>query len=105
LDLTTIAALSPEEIHARADEFYRDGRLQEALGLWEIAAPRHGPAALQLGMLYDPVLWGQIPSPFSRPNPTKAEKWYRQAQQLGMETASTRLQALENWRMTHREEP
>ncbi|MFO1432038.1 MAG: serine/threonine-protein kinase [Candidatus Competibacteraceae bacterium] len=104
-DLAAIAALPVEEIHAQADKFYQAGRLQEALGLWEKAAPRYGPAALQLGMLYDPVLWGRIQSPFSKPNPTRAEKWYQQAQQLGVETAASRLQALQNWRLTHREEP
>jgi TPR repeat protein len=104
-DLAAIATLPPEEIHVRAGQFYQAGRLQEALGLWEIAAPRYGPAALQLGALYDPVLWGKVHSPFSKPNPTRAEKWYRQAQQLGVETAASRLQALENWRQTHPEEP
>ena len=74
-----------------------------ALALWKQAGNQgHGPSALAMGELYDPLLWGQIPSPFSKPNGIQAEKWYRRASTLGVAEANARLQKLEVWK---REQP
>jgi serine/threonine protein kinase len=101
--LEEIATLPPEQIYDYARQFYDKGQLDAAQALWEQAGNQgHGPSALAMGELYDPLLWGKIPSPFSQPNGIQAEKWYRRASTLGVAEANARLQQLEVWK---REQP
>jgi serine/threonine-protein kinase len=94
-----VASLSAEEIFRCGAQFYRRERLEEALVLWSRAAQQdYGPAALKIGELYDPRYWGQIPSPFSKPNPFQAEKWYKRAAGLEVAEADAHLAALAAWR-------
>jgi len=100
--LEEIVRLAPDKIHEHAAQYYSDGRLDDALALWEAAAVQEfGPSALKIGQLYDPVLWGRVASPFSKPNPYQAEKWYKRAHALGVTGAEKHLSELNAWRRTH----
>lgn len=99
-----IGSLPAAEIGQCGDRFYQRKRLDEALLLWEEAArQQHGPAALKIGELYDPIYWGKISSPFSKPNPMQAEKWYQRAAALGVAEADAHLAALADWRRDHQD--
>ena len=74
--------------------------MDDALALWEQAwnKSRHGYSALAIGALYDPVEWNENASPFSKPNPRQAEKWFQRAVDAGVVEAEQRLQRLRAWR-------
>lgn len=102
LVMAKLAELPPEQIASYAQKFYNNDSLDHAFVLWKWAAEKgHGPSALMLGELYDPVLWNRIPSPFDQPNPKQAEKWYKQASEHGIENAATRLRDLAIWKREH----
>ena len=44
--------------------------------------------------MYDPQLWGQVPTAFSAANPDKARQWYHRAADLGDPDAAERLRNL-----------
>jgi serine/threonine-protein kinase len=96
-----------EQVYECARRFYDTGdknQLQNALLLWEHTAKQgHGPSELALGTLYDPVLWGKIPSPFSKWNAHQAEKWYKRASEHGAREVDIYLQKLESWKRKHPE--
>jgi serine/threonine protein kinase len=114
-NLEQIALGSGEQMYTCAVAFYEQAKLeplntksaQELLGnaliLWKEAwrKAEHGPSALALGKIYDPVLWGTIPSPFKRCNPFQAQKWYRRAVDRNVEKALEHLEDLENWKRDH----
>ena len=91
----------PRETYDIAREFLRQGLVEESLVLFKESAQRnHGPSALAIAEMYDPILWGSVPSPFSQPNWFQADKWYRKALALGVEEARMRLQRLAVWKST-----
>ncbi len=93
--LKQIARCEAGEIYTVASGFIARGDPDTALVLFEQAAGKgHGPAALAIGEMYDPVLWGEAPSPFSKPNPRKAREWYENAVSLGNDAGRQRLEKL-----------
>jgi len=95
-----IARGSAEQMNACADKFYQGkNRLDDALVLWEQAwrQAKHGPSALAIAKMYDPVLWGKVVSIFSKPNLHQAKKWYKRAVNQNIHEAGQRLKDIENW--------
>jgi serine/threonine-protein kinase len=91
-------ALPKEETYRFAQELTERGRLSDAFALLQvIARDGYAPAALAVGEMYDPVLWTSATSPFGRPNPRKAEGWYRTALERGAQGAGGRLEAMRAW--------
>ena len=97
-----ISRLSPEQIYTKAKTCYEQGDADTALPLLEQAADAgHGASALLLAQMYDPVLWGQVRTPFSAPNPAKARQWYEQARQAGEPSANDHIRDLARWEADH----
>jgi TPR repeat protein len=81
-----------------AQEFRSDGRLADAQLLYFFAARGgNGPAAFELATMYDPNHFSKDTSLMDRPDPFQAYKWYRDAQEAGIETAVDRLAELQAW--------
>jgi TPR repeat protein len=92
-------SLPAEETYRFAQDLLGRGRLNEAFALLQVIATNgHSQAALAVGEMYDPLHWAPTSSPFSSPNPRKAQAWYRRALELGAEAARSRLEALESWK-------
>jgi hypothetical protein len=103
-DIGDIVKLPPEEIFSYAQKFYAEGRLDDGFVLLLTAGDGgHGPAALELGMQYDPVLWGTIATSLTKANAFQARKWYRRASELGVAEADMRLGRLRSWLKEHPE--
>lgn len=82
----------------RAREFRAAGRLADAQLLYFFAARGgHGPAALELAAMYDPLHHSAESSLMDEPDPFQAYKWYRQALETGEASAGERLAALKGW--------
>jgi len=95
-------ALPAEETYGVALALKEGDRLDEAFALLQaIASQGHGEAALALGEFYDPLFWTPTSSPFSGPNPRKAEVWYRRALEQGAASAQWRLEGLAGWVREH----
>jgi hypothetical protein len=94
-----IARGSIEQMYSCAVTFYSKGRLSDAQLLWEEAwrVGQHGPSSLAIGKMYDPVLWGQAPTPFTKPDAYQAKKWYQRAAERNVEAARDSLRDLEEW--------
>jgi serine/threonine-protein kinase len=91
--------LPEEETYSLARDFLERGRLDNAFALLQvIARDGHAEAALAVGEMYDPLLWKPGSSPFTNPNPRKAEVWYGRAVDRGAAGARNRLEALGRWR-------
>ncbi len=83
--------LPVSELFARAQDYLAKGDANSALAILEESARRgHAPSARAVGEMYDPTLWGETPSPFSRPNPREALRWYEKAAELGDQDAINR---------------
>lgn len=89
---------SPAEMFARGNELRGKGQAGDAFLLFRDAARAgHAPSAVAVGRMYDPVLFGQEPSPFSLANPGKAVEWYKQGSDLGNDEARQRFARLVEW--------
>ena len=89
---------TPAELYARGTGLRSAGKAGDAfLVLREAARNGHAQAALAVGRMYDPVLFGQEPSPFSVANPFKAAEWYKQSKDLGNAEAEVRIAPLVEW--------
>ena len=89
---------TPAELYARGTGLRSAGKAGDAfLVLREAARNGHAQAALAVGRMYDPVLFGQEPSPFSVANPVKAAEWYKQSKDLGNAEAEVRIAPLVEW--------
>jgi serine/threonine-protein kinase len=94
-----LVQLSADAMFDCAQSLHSEQQLDKALLLWEQAwnSGKLGAAALARGELYDPALWGSIPSPFTQPNPRQAEKWYKRASAEGITIADERLARMQAW--------
>jgi hypothetical protein len=89
---------TPVEMFARGNDLRSKGQAGDAFLLFrEAARAGHAPSAVAIGRMYDPVLLGQEPSPFSLANPAKAVEWYKQARDQGSDEAGQRLAQLVEW--------
>ncbi|MDO8607609.1 MAG: hypothetical protein Q7R40_13815 [Phaeospirillum sp.] len=92
---------SPAEMFARGNDLRNKGQAGDAFLIFrEAARSGHAPSAVAVGRMYDPVVFGQEPSPFSVANPAKAVEWYKQAQDLGNTEATQRFAQLVEWLKT-----
>ncbi len=83
--------LPVSELFARAQDYLAKGDPDSALAVLEESARRgHAPSARAVGEMYDPTLWGETPSPFTRPNPQEALRWYEKAIELGDSEAANK---------------
>ncbi|AFL75292.1 serine/threonine-protein kinase [Thiocystis violascens] len=86
-----------DQIWALAERLRAAGKIDPAFALIRVlATDAHGPAAFALAEFYDPLLWSDTTSPFSRPNAEKARDWYRRAAELGVAEAGVRLEAMQS---------
>ena len=87
-----------EAAFARGQEFYEAGRLADAQLLYFFAARGgYGPAALELGTMYDPNNYPDAAGFMEKPDPFQAYKWYRDAEAAGEEAATEQLAELRAW--------
>jgi TPR repeat protein len=90
--------LSAEEIATlvrRADDFLKMGDISAArLALRRAANSGHAPAALVLGMTYDPQFLAEQGVIGFAPEPAQARTWYERAVALGSTEAARRLERL-----------
>ncbi len=94
--LQSVLTCSAEDIFALARLFIderSDPDTAFAL-LREAADLDHAASALEIGQMYDPQFWGQVPTAFSAANPDKARQWYHRAADLGDPDAAERLRNL-----------
>ena len=96
--LETIATLPVSEMYAEAQDRIAAGELNMALVILEGAAQRdHARSATAIGEMYDPARWGEIPSPFTKPDPIEARRWYAKATELGDPRAAELMASLSAW--------
>jgi serine/threonine-protein kinase len=96
--LRALAPCPPDRIFAAASTLLTSGDPDNALPLLMVAAQGGvGQAALEVGRMYDPVLWGRVATPFTSPNPEKAREWYQKAADLGVAEATPLLDKLGKW--------
>lgn len=96
--LETISTLPVSEMYAQAQDKIAAQQLDIALVILEGAAQRgHARSATAIGEMYDPSLWGDVPSPFTQPSAELARDWYAQAADKGEAPAQNRLEALSLW--------
>ena len=102
-----IARGSVEQMYSCAVTFYKKDRLGDAQLLWEEAwrVGQHGPSSLAIGKMYDPVIWGKVPTTFSKPDAYQAEKWYQRAVQGNVKEARDYLRDLEEWHRSKKAYP
>jgi TPR repeat protein len=87
-----------DSAYAQAGEFLRDGQVADAQLLYFFAARGgHGPSALALAGLYDPVGFDPQSGLMDEPDGFQAYKWYGRALEAGESEAAERLMALKEW--------
>lgn len=97
--LESISKLPVSEMYAQAQDRISTGQLDVALVILEGAARRgHARSATAIGEMYDPSLWGDVPSPFTQPSAELAQRWYVQAVEKGETKAQKRLSSLSDWK-------
>jgi len=80
----------------RGDVFLSSGDITSARLFYERAADAgSGPAALQLGATFDPVVLGRVGARGVIADPAQALSWYRRARDLGMVEAEQRIKRFE----------
>jgi hypothetical protein len=80
----------------RGDAFLTSGDITSARLFYERAADAgSGPAALQLGATFDPVVLGRVGARGVIADPAQALSWYRRARDLGMVEAEQRIKRFE----------
>ena len=80
----------------RGDVFLSSGDITSARLFYERAAEAgSGPAALQLGATFDPVVLGRVGARGVIADPAQALSWYRRARDLGMVEAEQRIKRFE----------
>ena len=87
-----------EVAYRQAGEFMSDGDMADAQLLYFFAAREgHGPSAMVLAGLYDPVGFDADRSLMDQPDVFQAFKWYKKALEAGEEQAAEPLAALKSW--------
>jgi TPR repeat protein len=87
-----------EASYQKALAFMEDGQMADAqLLLFYAARAGHGPSALVLAGLYDPVSFNPATSLMDKPDAFQAFKWYSKALEAGEEQAAAPLEALKSW--------
>jgi len=87
-----------DKSYKQAIEFMDDGKMADAqLLLFYAARAGHGPSALVLAGLYDPVGFDPATSLMDQPDPFQAFKWYSKALEAGEDEAAAHLEALKAW--------
>jgi hypothetical protein len=100
-DPASLASRTAADLYDLAGKFARNGDTQHALVVWEEAARRrHGQSARVIGEMYDPGLWGTVPTAMTSPNVEFARKWYGRAVEYGDDLAQSRLDDLAAWEET-----
>ena len=93
-----VAVLDPEEIATlikRAEDFLKIGDIAAArLALRPAANSGHAPAALALGMTFDPAFLAEQGVLGFAAEPAQARSWYERAAELGSSEAPRRLERL-----------
>jgi hypothetical protein len=93
-----IQQLDPEEIATlvkRGEDFLKTGDVAAArLFLRRAAAAGHGPAALALGLTFDPAFLAEQGVLGFAPDLAQARSWYERAAELGSREAAQRLERL-----------
>jgi TPR repeat protein len=80
----------------RGDAFLTSGDITSARLFYERAAEAgSGPAALQLGATYDPVMLGRVRGRGSLADRAQALLWYRRGRDLGMVEAEQEIKRIE----------
>jgi hypothetical protein len=81
----------------RGDTFLNSGDITSARLFYERAADAgSGPAALQLGATFDPVMLGRVDARVGVADRGQALLWYRRARDLGIFEAEQRIKRLES---------
>ena len=84
--------------YEQAASFLADGDVADAQLLYFFAAREgHGPSALTLAKLYDPVGFDPNNSLMDDPDAFQAYKWYSRALEAGESSAAERLSELKAW--------
>lgn len=87
-----------DKSYQEALKFMEDGQMADAqLLLFYAARAGHGPSALVLAGLYDPVGFNAATSLMDKPDAFQAFKWYSKALEAGEEQAAVPLEALKAW--------
>jgi len=87
-----------DKSYQEALDFMEEGQMADAqLLLFYAARAGHGPSALVLAGLYDPVGFDPATSLMDKPDPFQAYKWYSKALDAGEEQAGERIEALKAW--------
>jgi len=87
-----------DKSYQEALRFMEDGQMADAqLLLFYSARAGHGPSALVLAGLYDPVEFDPATSLMDKPDAFQAFKWYSKALDAGQEQAGARIDALKAW--------
>jgi hypothetical protein len=93
-----VQPLDPEEIATlvrRAEDFLKIGDIAAArLALRRAANSGHAPAALALGMTFDPFFLAELGVLGFAAEPAQARSWYERAAELGSSEAPRRLERL-----------
>jgi TPR repeat protein len=80
----------------RGDAFLTSGDITSARLFYERAAEAgSGPAALQLGATFDPVMLGRVGGRVGLADRAQALLWYRRAKDLGMVEAEQQIKRIE----------
>lgn len=96
--LKTGSDIDYDVAYRQAGEFMSEGDMADAQLLYFFAARGgHGPSALVLAGLYDPVGFDVNTSLMEEPDVFQAFKWYTRAMEAGEAQASTRLAELKSW--------
>jgi hypothetical protein len=102
----SVTAHSPADLHTsdaeiaallrRGDTFLKSGDITSARLFYErAAAAGSGPAALQLGATFDPVMLGRVDARVGFADRARALLWYRRARDLGMVEAERGIKRIE----------
>lgn len=87
-----------DKSYKQALQFMDDGQMADAqLLLFYAARGGHGPSALVLAGLYDPVGFNSATSLMEKPDAFQAFKWYSKALEAGEEQAAGPLEELKAW--------
>jgi TPR repeat protein len=87
-----------DKSYKQALQFMDDGQMADAqLLLFYAARGGHGPSALVLAGLYDPVGFNPATSLMEKPDAFQAFKWYNKALEAGEEQAAGPLEELKSW--------
>ena len=80
----------------RGDAFLTSGDITSARLFYERAAEAgSGPAALQLGATFDPVMLGRVGGRVGLADRSQALLWYRRARDLGIVEAEQEIKRIE----------